>query len=157
MDFERGSKLFDANSKLVKMASRGFLVRFCLVTLGMSIVVLSVAAATWLAFGRDGLLASLIAGLFCWLVGSLSLAACELFQHESLLLVRILVGMLIRMAGLLSVCAVVAQRSEWLLECGFLGNLVLFYMAGLAFEILLSVGGRQSMVGSQELAVKRMA
>jgi hypothetical protein len=109
--------------------------------LGLFLAAVSAASGAVAAhrFGQGAYLASAIAALLIWTVGSASLALIFAARTPAARLNCVLGGVVVRMALPLVVIALLTSTNHPLLADGIAGLIVVHYLAGLVVETLLSV------------------
>jgi hypothetical protein len=109
--------------------------------LGVFLAAVSATAGAVAAqkFGNGAFIASAVAALLVWSVGSLSLALIASAKTPASRLNSALAAMLIRMALPLAAVAYFTSTQHPLIAKGIAGLIVVHYLAGLAVETLMSV------------------
>ncbi len=109
-----------------------------------------ISPLAWLAYGPAGVFAATVAAALCSATSLTSLAFAH-SQAEGQVLVRVLVGMALRMSVPLLVCVVIALRFDIRSFAGFVYFLLVFYLVTLATETWMSLQRVKAMAGlSQE-------
>jgi hypothetical protein len=91
------------------------------------------------AHGWDGVLASVVAALICWVGGVLALAVFFLFPQPDQVGNAVGLGMLVRMGVCLAAGIFFTKTGGPLVEAGVFGMIVGFYLIGLLVETFLAV------------------
>jgi hypothetical protein len=93
----------------------------------------------WSGFGRDGIVASVSAGLVCWAGAGLAMTASYFFRQPDRALALTAVGMALRMGLPLVAVIVVMLQGGPLARAGFAICILAYYAVALVVETWLTV------------------